>query len=73
MLNEAWVRNEIGNILEIEENSAIKIDAMLAELIKHSLKMVTFLARFHRVYGKNPEILVFIQNPTFETLKKSLA
>jgi hypothetical protein len=73
MFNEIWVKEEVSKILEIEGNTELTTDQLLAELIKHSLKMLTFLARLNRAFGKNPDILTFIKQPTFEVLQSSLS
>ena len=73
MLNKSWVKSEISKILELDDISNIETDLLLSELLKHSLKLVTFLAKFNYEYKVHPSIIDFIQNPTMECLEKSIA
>jgi hypothetical protein len=44
------------------------LDQQLADIKNHSLKMVSFLARFSRQFSQGPKIMDFITSPTIATL-----
>jgi hypothetical protein len=67
----AWLIKTLKELLPSLDVNESTIDDCLLELKKHSLKMVTFLAKFYRQYGSGPKILDFLRSPTTETLKKS--
>ena len=70
---EHWVRNTLQELLAVESIPAGDIDIHLSLLRGHSLKMVTFLARFYRQFGRAPKIMIFLDHPTLETLTASLS
>ncbi|MDC9581602.1 hypothetical protein PSI15_08510 [Xenorhabdus sp. PR6a] len=68
---KVWVINNLKSIFPDEEIVDKNIDSYLLQLCSHSLKMVTFLARFARQFGYAPKIMDFITAPNFDTLSKS--
>jgi len=69
MLDEVWLRQEVSDLLDCSENT-LDSDQLLSELAKHSLKLVTFLARFNKQYGSHPAILEFIKAPSVKLLNE---
>ena len=68
---KAWVVNNLKTVFPDEAIAEENIDHYLPQLCQHSLKMVTFLARFARQFGQAPKIMEFISAPSFHTLAKS--
>jgi hypothetical protein len=69
-LMNAWIVKTLREIFPGTEIKEQEIDLCLHQLKGHSLKMVTFLARFAREFGRGPRILDFIASPTLATLTK---
>ncbi len=65
---KAWIVNNLKTVFPDEEIVEENIDHYLPQLCQHSLKMVTFLARFARQFGHAPKIMDFITAPCFDTL-----
>lgn len=68
----AWIVKNLNELLGTCPHES-EIDDYLLRMRGHSLKMVTFLARFNREFGKGPRILDFISNPCLATLKSSVS
>jgi hypothetical protein len=69
---EPWIIKHLQELLAIEPIVAEDINDHLAALRDHSLKMVTFLARFAREFGSAPKIMDFLERPCLATLKAAL-
>ena len=65
---EQWIIKHLKEVLTLETLEVSEIDHYLAILKGHSLKMVTFLARFAREFGAAPKIMDFINRPCLATL-----
>ncbi|WFQ80883.1 hypothetical protein PXH59_07230 [Xenorhabdus sp. SF857] len=69
---KVWVIDNLRIIFPDREISEDNIDESLKELLNHSMKMVTFLARFARQFNHAPKIMDFQAAPCFETLVRSM-
>ncbi|MEO9386662.1 acyl carrier protein [Chromobacterium phragmitis] len=65
---EQWIIKHLQELLAAESIAAEDIDDHLVALRGHSLKMVTFLARFAREFGGAPKIMDFLERPCLATL-----
>lgn len=68
---EQWVIKHLQELLVLDAIESADIDQHLVSLKGHSLKMVTFLARFSREFGYAPKIMDFINRPCLATLSAS--
>ncbi|MDV5139669.1 hypothetical protein [Chimaeribacter arupi] len=68
---KVWVIDNLKTIFPDQEISEGNIDDTLQELRNHSMKMVTFLARFARQFKHAPKIMEFHASPCFDTLARS--
>ncbi|AML58969.1 hypothetical protein AXX16_3273 [Serratia rubidaea] len=66
-----WIVSHLQTVFPDEDIAEENIDVYLPQLCQHSLKMVTFLARFSRQFGRAPKIMEFIAKPNFATLADS--
>ena len=68
---QLWI---IKNLFELTGVRPVEtqLDPALMQIKSHSLKMVTFLARFNREFGRCPRILDFINDPSLRTLTHSI-
>ncbi|PHM60709.1 hypothetical protein Xsto_03736 [Xenorhabdus stockiae] len=69
---KVWVIDNLKIIFPDRNISEVNIDESLEELLNHSMKMVTFLARFARQFKHAPKIMEFQAAPCFETLVRSM-
>ncbi|GLZ18923.1 acyl carrier protein [Burkholderia plantarii] len=65
---EQWIIKHLQELLAVDSIAPEDIERHLIALKSHSLKMVTFLARFAREFGTAPKIMDFIERPTLATL-----
>lgn len=65
---DTWVRANLEDLLGEKMVASETVDDHLRHLTNHSLKMVTFLARFKRHFGYGPKIVDFIASPNLQTL-----
>lgn len=66
-----WSLKSLAELFPGQAVQPHELDAQLAALKGHSLKLVTFLARFARRFGRGPRIMDFIARPTVQTLAGS--
>jgi hypothetical protein len=65
---DAWVRANLEDLLGDRRITTGAVGDCLKQLTSHSLKMVTFLARFKRHFGYAPKIVDFLASPNLQTL-----
>lgn len=67
----AWSATSLSELFAGTPVQRHELDTRLATLKSHSLKLVTFLARFSRHFGHAPRIMDFIAAPAVGTLASS--